>query len=246
MIEIISETKSYIVVIKPFGMESEHEVPAALAQLSGTRPEEYLCIHRLDQAAGGLLVYAKTKKAAADLSAQLADGRLGKEYLAVLAGVPEGPSGVLEDLLYRDRQKQKMFPVKKMRNGVKKASLEYTVLQTCRGGIPEGNELQNSKTYTNSGTDDYGTSNENSGNVLTLAAIRLHTGRYHQIRVQFASRGLPLVGDRKYGSRIRSPHLALFCHEMDFYDPGSGEKVSFRAEMPSEFPWQIFLSPCGG
>lgn len=217
---ILKETDQYIVVDKPFGMESEHEVPAVLAERDSIDPgykSDYLCIHRLDQAAGGLLVYAKTKKAAADLSAQLADGRLKKEYLAVVAGIPEEPAGTFHDLLYRDRQKQKMFPVKKIRRGVKEASLEYTVLNTLNALHPDG------------GPSD--------SEVLSLVSVRLHTGRFHQIRVQFASRGMPLVGDGKYGSRIKADSLALYCHRLSFRDPENQKEVFLESTPPDIYPW---------
>lgn len=212
MLTIIRETKSDLVVLKPYGMDAEHEVPAALAAQLGGQKEDYYCIHRLDKTAAGLLVYGRNKTAAAVLSKAVQDNALKKSYQIVVDGCPSEQEGDFIDLLYKDRIKQKMFPVKKMRHGVKEARLHYTVL----------------------------THSENDNHSLSLIQVHLDTGRFHQIRVQFASRHMPLVGDGKYGSRISSPHLALFCNELSYPDPVSGETVSLQVSIPDEFPWTCF------
>ena len=134
-------------------------------------------IHRLDKNVGGVMVYARTKAAAAELSKAIQNGSLIKEYYAQVHGTPPH-SGDWEDLLFKDSSKNKVFVVTRERKGVKKARLEYIRL-----------------------TDD--------GISPSLVKIRLHTGRSHQIRVQFSSRGYPLLGDKKYGSKdtIESPRL---------------------------------------
>ncbi|MBE6949763.1 MAG: RNA pseudouridine synthase [Ruminococcaceae bacterium] len=171
-------------------MDSEHAVPAAIAEQLGG---EVFPIHRLDLNVGGVMVFARTKQAAANLSKLVQEGKLIKEYRALVHGVPP-ESGVLEDFLFKDSRKNKVFVVKKERKGVKKASLEYTRL-----------------------TDSD----------PALVHIRLHTGRSHQIRVQFASRGFPLVGDHKYGSRDAAKEPKLFSCRISF--PWKGEAKVFEA-----------------
>lgn len=164
-------------------------------------------VHRLDRETAGLMVYAKNSKAAANLSKQAEQNKIRKRYYAVLNGVPVGSGGVLTDLLFRDKQKNKTYVVKRMRKGVRDASLEYKV-----SGVKDG---------------------------LSLVDVLLHTGRTHQIRVQFASRKMPLYGDGRYGGG--SGKLALFAHTLEFEHPVSGEIVSF-SEKPdtTEYPWSEF------
>ena len=206
--KIIHQTAEYVVVCKAAGEDSEHDLPGMLAEQNGDRATDYYVVHRLDQAVAGLLVLARNRVTAAELSRQLTENRLRKTYLCVVPGVPEPASGEMQDLLYKDKMKKKMFPVKRKRAGVKEASLRYQVLETQAS--------------------------------LALVEVELKTGRFHQIRCQFAARKLPLVGDGKYGSRVRSPHLALFCRQLSFYDAKEKKECSFTAAPPAEFPWEIF------
>ena len=206
--KIIHQTAEYVVVCKAAGEDSEHDLPEMLAEQNGDRATDYYVVHRLDQAVAGLLVLARNRVTAAELSRQLTENRLRKTYLCVVSGVPAPASGEMQDLLYQDKMKRKMFPVKRKRAGVKEASLTYRVLETQAP--------------------------------LTLVEVELQTGRFHQIRCQFATRKLPLVGDGKYGSRVRSPHLALFCRQLSFYDAKEKKECSFTAAPPAEFPWEIF------
>lgn len=177
--ELIFSDKNIVVCVKPVGLDSEKEVPAALAEQLGG---ECFPVHRLDKNVGGVMVYARTKQAAASLSKAIQDGAMVKEYVAKVHGTPP-EKGDWEDLLWKDNKKNKVYVVKRMRGGVKKARLEFHRL--CAG--------------------------EES-----LVHVRLHTGRSHQIRVQFASRGFPLVGDHKYGSRDESPVPMLFSCRLTF------------------------------
>lgn len=206
--KIIHQTAEYVVVCKAAGEDSEHDLPGLLAEQNGDQAADYYVVHRLDKAAAGLLVLARDRRTAAELSCQLTENRLRKSYLCVVPGVPEPASGEMQDLLYKDKMKQKMFPVKRKRAGVKEASLTYRVLETQAP--------------------------------LALVEVELQTGRFHQIRCQFAARKLPLVGDGKYGSRVRSPHLALFCRTLSFYDPKEKKELCFTAAPPAEFPWTAF------
>ena len=225
--KIIHQTAEYVVVCKAAGEDSEHDLPEMLAEQNGDRATDYYVVHRLDQAVAGLLVLARNRVTAAELSRQLTENRLRKTYLCVVPGVPAPASGEMQDLLYKDKMKKKMFPVKRKRAGVKEASLRYHVLET---------KLMNT-TVTSSKQEDTAAV---SASQLTLVEVELQTGRFHQIRCQFAARKLPLVGDGKYGSRVRSPHLALFCRQLSFYDAKEKKECSFTAAPPAEFPWGIF------
>ena len=188
--EILYSDKDLAVCIKPIGLDSEHEVPEALCAALGG---EVFPIHRLDKNVGGVMIYARSKKAAAALSKAVQDGSLVKEYVALVHGAPP-ESGDWEDLLFKDSSKNKVFVVKKERKGVKKARLEFRRL----------------------------TEGESS-----LVRIRLHTGRSHQIRVQFSSRGFPLVGDHKYGSRDEATAPMLFSCRLTF--PHAGKMHRYEA-----------------
>ena len=169
-------------------------------------------IHRLDRAVGGLMVLARTQKAAAALIRQVAERTVEKEYLAVLRGVPEQDEAVLEDLLFHDSRTNKTFVVTRLRKGVRDAKLAYRVIG--RAGTPEA--------------------------PLTLVRVRLFTGRTHQIRAQFSHRGLPLLGDIRYGSKaVHGP--ALFSCFLAFDHPKTGERMKFEL-LPQGKPWDMFQS----
>lgn len=188
--EILHQDKDLAVIVKPVGLDSQAAVPAELErQLGGT----FYPIHRLDLNVGGVMVYARTKQAAASLSKAIQEGSMVKEYMAMVHGTPE-ETGDWEDLLFKDSAKNKVFIVKRMRGGVKKARLEYKRLSTGE---------------------------------VSLVHIRLHTGRSHQIRVQFASRGFPLVGDHKYGSKDNASAPMLFSCRITF--PWKGQARCFEA-----------------
>lgn len=192
-LEILYSDANIAVCIKPVGLDAEQEVPAALIQQLGG---QIFPIHRLDKNVGGVMVYARTKVAAASLSKAVQDGTMVKEYIAMVHGTPP-EQGDWEDLLWKDSKKNKVFVVKRMRGGVKEARLEFTRL---------------------------------SQGETSLVRIRLHTGRSHQIRVQFASRGYPLVGDHKYGARDSSPAPMLFSCCVSF--PYQGKLRRFE-QLPS-------------
>ena len=188
--QILYSDRSLVACIKPVGLDSEREVPAALKEILGG---EIFPIHRLDQNVGGVMVYARTKAAAASLSKAVQEGLMVKEYVALVHGTPP-QRGDWEDYLFKDSRKNKVFVVKKERKGVKLARLEFDRL----------------------------TAGEQS-----LVRIRLHTGRSHQIRVQFSSRGFPLVGDHKYGSRDATTAPMLFSCRITL--PLGGETKVFEA-----------------
>jgi 23S rRNA pseudouridine1911/1915/1917 synthase len=215
-LELFYKDESVIVCKKPAGLVSEGGsgmgVPDLLGKelaAEGERPLLYP-VNRLDREAEGLLLLARNEQAAAALSRQVAEHLMQKEYLAVVFGEPEEPSGIYRDLLFHDRNKNKTYVTDRLRKGVKEAVLRYHTL----------------------GSADFG------GKKLTLLQIRLETGRTHQIRVQFASRKMPLFGDGKYGGG--SGKLALQSHRITFRHPSSGETVTVAAPFPEGTPWDLF------
>ena len=197
---IIEETKDYLVFYKEAGLDSEKDAP-----------KDCLPIHRLDKVASGLLLYGKNKEAAAILSKQLTEKKIKKRYHIVVPKGEEGKAlpkeGCFQDYLYKDSKKQKCFPVKSLRKGVKEAILRYKIL-------------------------------EENGEWMLLD-VELETGRFHQIRAQFASRGFPLYGDGKYGSRQKGT-VGLHCYQLSFLDVKTGEERRYEIKNPEGEPWSIF------
>ena len=188
-------------------------MPELLAAQCGA-PRIY-CVHRLDKAVSGVMVYAKDGKTAAKLSELVSSRSVTKEYLAVTPAAPESPSGILRDYLYHDAAKNKTYVVQRPRRGVKEAELSYeTAATACAEGIGD----------------------------ISLLRITLHTGRSHQIRAQFASRKLPLLGDGRYGSAVRDCAIALQSHRLAFVHPVTGQALEFTAPLPESWPWTLFAS----
>ncbi|MCM1392940.1 MAG: RluA family pseudouridine synthase [Ruminococcus sp.] len=201
---ILFEDEDIIVCIKPAGVLSQSgkagdlDMPTLLGEHTNT---PIYPVHRLDKNVSGVMVYAKTNKAAASLSKQIAEHSFVKEYYALVHGELEEKSAVLEDLLFKDSRKNKVFVVNRERKGVKKAKLEYNVDSVS----------------------------QLDGESVTLVRVRLHTGRTHQIRVQFASRKHPLVGDSRYGAKDGKKDIALRSCRIEFAHPVTGERMEFNS-----------------
>ena len=211
---IIYETKDIVIIEKSVGISSQHTQKGD--GLSDILKEKYgyaSVINRLDTVVGGLIIFAKNQKNASFLSKLSEERKIDKTYLAIVEGVPEKNEGVFEDLLYKDSSKNKSFVVKRMRKGVKKASLEYKVRETT----------------------------EHNGKRLSLLEIKLHTGRTHQIRVQFSSRKMPLSGDGKYGSRDNRCNVSLWSHKLNFKPFADCEDITVTSFPPKDaYPWNLF------
>ena len=210
-IEIIHIDRDVIVCIKPAGVLSTDEeggMPELLRKTLGDDHANIRAVHRLDRVVGGLMVYARRKTAAAELSRQIREDSFGKEYRAVLHGKPDENKGTLTDLLLRNAAERKTYVVTELQKGAQEAILDYEVLAE---------------------TEE-----------MTKVGITLRTGRTHQIRAQFSSRGLPLVGDRKYGTAEDECDIALWSCKLSFTHPWSGEKMEFFREAPDSYPWNIF------
>lgn len=167
-------------------------------------------IHRLDRPTGGVMVYAKTSKAAARLSEQLKSGGFEKKYLAVLCGTPSKKSATLENYLRKNSVNNMVYVCTQTEEGAKFASLDYEIIGEAGG--------------------------------LSLAKIKLHTGRTHQIRVQMAAINAPVYGDMRYGGENAvKGKLSLWAYSLSFSHPVTGEKLRYIAEPPlSEKPWKFF------
>ena len=202
-IRFLYRDSEIFVVEKPIGVLSEEsDGDESLANALKAQNGGYIgVVHRLDRGVGGVMVYARTKASAARLSAAVQSHALQKEYLAIVHGKPTEPCGTLTDLLYHDRTRNKSFVVDRARSGVKEAVLDYKIVKSWESA-PLG--------------------------VASLVKIRLHTGRTHQIRVQFSSRGYPLVGDGKYGSREKSD-IRLHSHAITFSHPRTGKLLTFES-----------------
>ena len=206
-LQILYEDRDLVACVKPVGFSSQEDMPAHLQAQMGISKAIH-CVHRLDTAVGGVMVYARHRDAAAALSRTIAEGRMEKRYFAVCAGCPDPPRGMMRDLLFKDANKNKSYVVTRMRKGVREAVLAYRVLQAAEAA--------------------------------SLVEIQLDTGRSHQIRVQFASRKHPLLGDVKYGSARKDCGIALWCCCLALPHPKRQTELKFTCPPPSVPPWASF------
>lgn len=220
MVDILYEDNHILVCIKPVGILSqsdssgEEDMITILKEYVEAKHEaaEIGPVHRLDRNVGGVMVFSKKAFVAAKLSKDIQDRNFHKEYYAVVHNCPEEKQGVWKDLLFKDSSKNKSFVVARPRKGVKEASLEYEVVGTKDSPL----------------------------GVVSLVRIRLHTGRTHQIRVQFSSRKMPLVGDGKYGSKDNGCEIALWSYKLEFKHPVKKNKIEF-SKLPADcYPWNLF------
>ena len=217
-ISIIYRDDSVVVCEKPAGMpvqsdksrDIDLETSLKLDLIKGQNPEKepYLtAVHRLDRPVGGLMAFARTKEAAAELSRQIQEGSFEKNYQAIVCGELREEAGSFEDYLARDGKTNTSKVVDKKAPGAKYASLDYELIDCI----------------------------ESDKGILSWVLIDLHTGRHHQIRVQFASRGMGLYGDRKYnpiyqrGGKGFIP-LGLYATRLSFNHPETGERMTFKTE----------------
>ena len=206
MIGVMYEDAYLVVAAKPRGVLSEGSDRGGMPALLEERCGcPILTVHRLDRDTAGLMVFAKDGRVAGKLSAIMQSGGFLKEYAAVVKGIPDPLEGEMRDLLFRDASRGKSFVVDRMRRGVREASLTY--------------RTEASAPY--------------DGGTLSLVSVILGTGRTHQIRVQFASRGMPLFGDGRYGGRERAP-LGLFARRLRFLHPITGKEAEFTLPLPYE------------
>ncbi len=208
MLKIIYEDNHIIVVEKPVNVPSQSDktgdkdlltmIKEYLKEKYHKQGEAYLgLVHRLDRPVGGVMVYAKTSKAAARLSEQIRQKQFTKKYLVIVDGKMEQKQGILENYLWKNERTNTSKVVEEGTKNSKYAKLKYEVLKY----VPETN--------------------------LSVLKITLETGRHHQIRVQLSHAGHSIYGDQKYGSRGKGKQIALWAYELSFIHPITKEKLNF-------------------
>ncbi len=217
-VNVLYEDNHLLVVIKPYGVPSQADETGDDDMLSlckayigckyGKPGAVYLgLVHRLDRPTSGVMVFARTSKAAARLAAQMQNGVFEKTYLAVLTAMPPKSEGELWHYLVKDEKTHMARVYDTPTEGAKKAGLEYSVIAERDG--------------------------------LYLVRMKLYTGRFHQIRAQFAHVGASVYGDMKYGARGVKAPLALFASRICLNHPTTGERLTFEAR-PEFHPFSLF------
>lgn len=168
-------------------------------------------VHRLDRPVGGVMVFAKTSKAASRLSEEIRNKTFKKTYLAIVNGKMESESGEYVDYLWKDEKQNTSYVVKEGKKNSKLAKLNYEVIAY--------NEKEN----------------------VSLVKINLQTGRHHQIRVQFSSRMHALYGDSKYHGRGAGSGICLWAYKIKFVHPVKKEEMEFEDCPPKEGMWGKLL-----
>lgn len=166
-------------------------------------------VHRLDRPVGGVMVFAKTSKAASRLSEQVRNKTFKKEYLAIVDGKLDVKSGTLEDYLVKNERNNLSKVTNKETKNAKYAKLDYEVLKYSK-------EIN-----------------------LSVLRILLHTGRHHQIRVQLANMGHSICGDQKYGTRGRGKQISLWAYKLTIEHPITKESMTFTDIPEKIGPWVI-------
>ena len=231
-ITILYEDRDIIVCEKPVGVPSQSDKSLTTDLASGLKnylyekegkPNPYLAvIHRLDRAVGGVMVYAKTKEAAADLSRQISEGTMKKRYLTVVTMDLKNASekgGLLQDYLVKDARSNTSKLVTKGTKDAKEAALRYQVLAS--GVVRVGEEEQ----------------------PVSLLEIALLTGRHHQIRLQMSKYFGGVWGDTKYNPAFQNKrgwfNVALFAYSLTFNHPRTKKEIGFQT-YPLASPFNQF------
>ena len=222
MVDVLYEDNHIIVVIKPQNIPSQSDESGDLDML--TMIKQYIkekynkpgnayvgLVHRLDRPTGGIMVFAKTSKSAKRLCEQIKTKDFQKKYLCVVCGSPKLKNSTLIDYLKKDEKTNIVKIVPQTEVGAKKAELDYELIDCI----------------------------ETKEGVLTWVLVILHTGRHHQIRVQFASRGLGLYGDTKYNPKFQKTkkkytEIGLYSTRLSFNHPVTGERMTFKTEPSGE------------
>lgn len=219
-LKIIYEDNHIIVVEKPVNIPSQGDktgdedmltiIKQYLIQKYNKPGDAYLgLVHRLDRPTGGIMVFAKTSKAASRLSEQIRNKQFEKEYLVIADGKFKEPKGTYEDYLLKNQKNNISKTVDSKTKNAKLAKLDYEIIKY------------------------------NQETNLSLVKIKLHTGRHHQIRVQFSSRNHSIYGDQKYGTRGRGKQLCLWAYKLTFTHPTTKEKLTFENYPAPEGSWKI-------
>lgn len=219
-LKVIYEDNHIIVVEKPVNIPSQGDKTGDTDMLTIIKEyikekynkpgEVYLgLVHRLDRPTGGVMVFAKTSKAASRLSEQVREKKMHKKYLCIVDGKLEKQKDEWKDYLLKNERTNTSKVVEKGTKNSKEAILDYEVIKY--------NEEIN----------------------LSVVKVNLHTGRHHQIRLQFSSRGHSLYGDQKYGTRGRGKQLALWAYSLSFEHPTKKEMLEFEDYPELIGSWKI-------
>lgn len=219
-LKVLFEDNHIIVVEKPVNIPSQGDKTGDIDMLTIIKKyliekynkpgDAYLgLVHRLDRPTGGVMIFAKTSKAASRLSEQIRNKEFEKEYLVIADGKFEEKSGVLEDYLLKNERTNTSKVVKEGTKNSKFARLEYEV-------VKYNEEID-----------------------LSVLKIKLDTGRHHQIRLQLASRNHSICGDQKYGTRGRGKQISLWAYKLEFPHPITKEIMSFELEPEHIGSWKI-------
>lgn len=210
---ILYRDRDLLIACKPAGVPSQPD-PSGQADLLTALQAEFpsaSLIHRLDTPTGGVMAFGLTPKATARLCTLVQDHSQFRKEY--LAVLPGRPAE--EEGTMTDllfHDQQKNKTY--VTDRARKGSKEAALDYRVLDVTPDGH---------------------------TLVSVRLHTGRTHQIRAQFASRGLPLVGDGKYGSREKASFIGLWAYRLSFPHPVTGKPISAEALPDSRFlPWSLF------
>jgi len=168
-------------------------------------------VHRLDRPVAGVMLFARTSKAAARLGSQIRARQMHKRYWAVVEGRPAAASGCLAHHIERLDRLSRIVPRATPQS--REARLSFRLLESAAG--------------------------------RSLLEIELETGRRHQIRLQLAHCGCPIVGDVRYGASepLSSRQIALLAREICVEHPTRAETLSFTAPVPAGWPWPTSEPP---
>lgn len=221
--KVIYEDNHIIVVEKPVNVPSQGDKTGdedMLTLIKNYLKEKYNkpgnvylgLVHRLDRPVGGVMVFAKTSKAASRLSEQVRNKTFRKTYLVICNGKMEYDKEILTDYLWKDEKNNTSYVVKEGKKNSKFAELEYELIKYCK-------------------EED-----------LSLVKVNLHTGRHHQIRVQLSSRGHAIYGDNKYHGRGAGSGICLWAYKLTLEHPITKEKLTFNSLPYGNKIWNEFIN----
>lgn len=206
--KVLYEDNHIIVVVKPVNIPSQSDrtgdkdmltiIKKYIKEKYNKPGNVYLgLVHRLDRPVGGVMVFSKTSKSAARLSEQVRNKTFKKKYIAIVNGKMEKDEDTFQDYLWKDSKKNTSYVVKQNKKNSKLAELDYKVIKYDK--------------------------KDN----LSVVEVNLHTGRHHQIRVQFSSRMHAIYGDNKYHGRGAGSGICLWAYQLTLEHPISKEKMTF-------------------
>lgn len=206
-------------------------------------------VHRLDRSVGGVMVFAKTKPAAADLSKQIVENKFEKKYLTVVCGTPDKEGATLTDYLVKNEKLNYSKIANANHPKAKLAVLSYELKEQLNAHSSDvlhendesfyDNELQ-AQVHARCNDVIRENDSDNKDNIALLI-VTLKTGRHHQIRVQLSNCGLPVYGDGKYNIKFKNKkeNIALWAYSLSFLHPKLKMQICVESK-PEGYPFNIF------